>query len=98
MNELILTSDAHPSGNFNPEIVKKLRNIFLDKAEKNSNENENRVWAYREHISRAVEILSKLKKYFINTISNLKTEQLNLVEKINLFKNTEVLAGHIVLV
>ena len=25
VNELILTSDAHPSGNYNPEIVKKLQ-------------------------------------------------------------------------
>ena len=94
VNELILTSDAHPSGNFNPEIVKKLRNIFLDKAEKNSNEIENRVWAYREHISRAVGNFEQIEKILYKyNFQLVKTEQLNLVEKINLFKNTEILAG-----
>ena len=94
VNELILTSDAHPSGNFNPDIVNNLRNIFLDKTEKNTDKKENRIWAYREHISRAVgnfdQIEKILNKYNFQLV---KTEQLNLVEKINLFKNTEVLAG-----
>tara|TARA_B100000902_G_scaffold171714_1_gene165971 strand:+ start:3687 stop:4682 length:996 start_codon:yes stop_codon:yes gene_type:complete len=94
VNELILTSDAHPSGNFNPDIVNNLRNIFLDKIEKNTDKKENRIWAYREHISRAVgnfeQIEKILNKYNFQLV---KTEQLNLVEKINLFKNTEVLAG-----
>ncbi len=94
LNELILTSDAHPSGNFNPDIVKKLRNIFLEKLDKSNEKKVNRVWAYREHISRAVGNFEQIEKILIKyNFQLVKTEQLNLVEKINLFKNTEVLAG-----
>tara|TARA_B100000900_G_scaffold260498_1_gene222048 strand:+ start:281 stop:1276 length:996 start_codon:yes stop_codon:yes gene_type:complete len=94
IKDLILTSDAHPSGNYNPDIVTKLRKIFLDKLNSDIEEKANRVWGYREHISRQVgnfnEIEIILNKYNFQIV---KTEQLNLVEKINLFKNTEVLAG-----
>lgn len=94
VEELILTSNAHPSGNFNPDIIKKLRNLFLDKLDDSNVEKVNRVWAYREHISRAVgnfeQIEKILNKYNFQLV---KTEKLNLVEKINLFKNTSVLAG-----
>ena len=94
VKDLILTSDAHPSGNYNPDIVRKLRKMFLDKLNSDIEEKTNRVWAYREHISRqvgnfnAIEII--LNKYNFQLV---KTEQLNLIEKINLFRNTEVLAG-----
>ena len=68
--------------------------MFLDKLNSDIEEKKNRVWAYREHISRqvgnfnAIEII--LNKYNFQLV---KTEQLNLIEKINLFRNTEVLAG-----
>lgn len=94
VSKLILTSQAHPTGNFNPTVVKELRNSFLNKLEIKTDEKEKRVWAYREHLRRPVgnfdEIEKILHKYNFEIV---KTEQLNLQEKINLLSNTKVLAS-----
>lgn len=92
VDELILTSQAHPSGNFNPDIINNLKHIFSQ--ESANNIPNKRIWASREHISRGVgnfdEITTILKKYNFEFI---KTEQLSLEEKLKIFSNAEVIAG-----
>lgn len=94
IKELILTSQAHPSGNYNPELVKKLRSKFLNNVNLSKTKKTRRVWAYREHISRQIgnfdEIRLILKKYQFEII---KTEKLSILEKIKLFNDTKILAG-----
>lgn len=94
IEKLILTSQAHPSGNFNPEIIQKLRSELLSKLNEDNKEKEKRVWAYREHISRGVGNFEEIEKIlYKHNFVLIKTEQLNLQEKIELFKSTKVLAG-----
>ncbi len=94
INNLILTSRAHPSGNYNLEIVNNLRDTFLSQVVKNGKNKQKRVWAYREHISRKVdnfdEIEKVLKKYNFELI---QTDKLTLKEKINLLNETEIISG-----
>lgn len=94
VKNLILTSRAHPSGNYNLEIVNNLRDTFLAQAVKNGKNKQRRIWAYREHISRTVgnfdEIEKVLKKYNFELI---KTDQLTLKEKINLLNETKIISG-----
>ena len=92
VNELVLTSQAHPSGNYNPEIVNKLRNLYTLPNEQVLK--KRRIWTFREHIGRSVgnfkEIEIILKKYNFDI---LKTEELSLIEKLSLFNQAEIIAG-----
>lgn len=93
IEKLVLTSRAHPSGNYNETIVNNLREIFLNKGG-SSNLPKKRVWAYREHLRRRVlnfdEILPILKKYNFDIV---KMEDLTIEEKINLLSQAEIISG-----
>ena len=92
IENLILTSRAHPSGNYNLEIVNKIRDRFLEGVELYPK--KHRVWAYREHVSRTVknfeEIEEILKKYNFEII---KTDELSLKQKIKILGNTDIISG-----
>ena len=85
VENLILTSRAHPSGNYNLNIVNKLRDMFLSEINSNLPSQTKRIWTYREHISRKVdnfeEIEEILKK---NNFDIVHTDKLSLREKISL--------------
>jgi lipopolysaccharide biosynthesis glycosyltransferase len=94
VNNLILTSRAHPSGNYNPLIVNELRDLFLEDHYKSEYNESYRIWADREQFRRKVhnfnEIEHILKKHNFKII---QTEKLSLLEKINLFSRSEIISG-----
>tara|TARA_X000001036_G_C20684214_1_gene806994 strand:- start:2362 stop:3831 length:1470 start_codon:yes stop_codon:yes gene_type:complete len=94
VKNLVLTSRAHPSGNYNPLIVNELRDLFLRDHYKSENNDSTRIWADREQFRRKVhnfnEIEHILKKHNFKII---QTEKLSLVEKINIFSRSEIISG-----
>lgn len=95
IGNLILTSKAHPTGNYNPFIVQKFRELHQNYKKYSSEKlNTRRIWASREHISRTVSNFDQIKKILEKyNFEIIPTEILSLSEKIKLFSETEVLAG-----
>ena len=93
VEKLVLTSRAHPSGNYNETIVNDLRKIFLNKGG-SSNLPKKRVWVYREHLRRRAlnfdKILPILEKYNFEIVN---MEDLTIKEKINLLSQTDIISG-----
>ena len=94
VKNLLLTSHAHTSGNYNLEIVNKLRNLFLSDFVKEKNNEAKRVWAYREHLRRSVDNFDDIKKILEKyNFDIIQTDKLSLKEKIELLNNTEIFSG-----
>ena len=94
VDKLILTSRAHPSGNYNVTIVNELRDKFLFEMNDKKIKRTRRIWTYREHLRRKAlnfeEIVPILKKYNFEIV---KMEDLSLIEKIQLLFETEIISG-----
>jgi len=94
INELILTSKAHPSGNYNPEIVNEIRELFLKEKINNEIKSKRKVWASRANIGRNPGNLNEIEKVLNKyEFEILPTEKFSLKEKIEIFSNTELLSG-----
>ncbi len=94
INELVLTSKAHPSGNYNPEIVNEIRELFLKEKINNEIKSTRRVWASRENIGRNPKNLNEIENILKNyTFEILPTEKFSLKEKIEIFSNAELISG-----
>ncbi len=94
VNELILTSKAHPSGNYNPEIVNEIRELFLKENINNEIKPKRKVWASRANIGRNPKNLNEIEKILNKfNFEILPTEKLSLKEKIEIFSNTELFSG-----
>jgi capsular polysaccharide biosynthesis protein len=95
VGNLVLTSKAHPTGNYNPLVVQKFRNLH-QKSNKFTSEKSNfrRIWASREHVSRTVSNFDQIKKILEKyNFEIIPTDILSLSEKIKMFSETEVLSG-----
>ena len=94
VENLILTSRAHPSGNYNLEIVNKIRDMFLSDINSINNLKPHRIWTYREHISRKVDNFKDIEDILLkNNFQIIYTDKLSLKEKISLLSNTEIISG-----
>ena len=94
VENLILTSRAHPSGNYNLEIVNEIRDMFLSDINSINNLKPHRIWTYREHISRKVDNFKDIEDILLkNNFQIIYTDKLSLKEKISLLSNTEIISG-----
>lgn len=95
VGKLVLTSKAHPTGNYNPLIVQRFRDLHQkSKTFSPKNTNPRRIWAAREHISRTISNFDQIKKILEKyNFQIIPTDILTLKEKIELFAETEVLSG-----
>ncbi|MAL65514.1 MAG: hypothetical protein CMF94_05370 [Candidatus Marinimicrobia bacterium] len=94
VENLILTSRAHPSGNYNLKIVNKLRDLFLSEINSELHSRNKRIWTYREHISRKVDNFEEIEKILKkNNFDIIYTDKLSLKEKISLLSSTQIISG-----
>lgn len=93
VKNLLITPHTAPSGNYNPHLIKKLRNRFNNENTSVDSINK-RIWIDRKNERRDVknfdEVTQILKKYNFEIV-NFK--DYSILEKINLLKKTEYLMG-----